>query len=130
VLAEPKGERGDVVTRVDREAEALIVAAIRERHPDHDVWSEEGGAYGPGNGEWHWKVDPLDGTNNVVLGLPLYGACLTLTRAGAPVVCAVHDAHDDATWSAVAGGGARREGRALAIGAPPPVLSTVSWLQG
>jgi myo-inositol-1(or 4)-monophosphatase len=131
VLAEPKGERGDVVTRVDREAEALIVAAIQDRFPDHDLWSEEGGAYGSADGPWRWEVDPLDGTNNFVLGLPLYGVCLTLTRDGAPVVCAIHDAHHDATCSAVAGAGARREGRALAIGPPqPPVVSTVSWLQG
>lgn len=131
VLAEPKGERGDVVTRVDREAEALIVAALRDRFPDHDVWSEEGSAAGPGDSPWRWEVDPLDGTNNFVLGLPLYGVCLTLTRDGAPVLCAFHDAHHDATCSAVAGGGARREGRPLAIGAPaPPVVSTVSWLQG
>jgi myo-inositol-1(or 4)-monophosphatase len=131
VLAEPKGERGDVVTRVDREAEALIVAAIGDRFPDHDVWSEEGTAAGPGDSAWRWVVDPLDGTNNFVLGLPLYGVCITLTRDGAPVLCAIHDAHHDATCSAVAGGGARREGRALALGAPhPPVVSTVSWLQG
>jgi myo-inositol-1(or 4)-monophosphatase len=131
VLAEPKGERGDVVTRVDREAEALIVAAIHDRFPDHDVRSEEGAAAGPGDSAWRWEVDPLDGTNNFVLGLPLYGVCLTLVHDGAPVLCAIHDAHHDATCTAVAGGGARREGRALAIGAPrPPVVSTVSWLQG
>ena len=131
VLAEPKGERGDVVTRVDREAEALIVAAIGERFPEHDVWSEEGGAYGPGGASSRWEVDPLDGTNNFVLGLPLYGVCLTLTRDGAPIVCAIHDAHHDATCSAVAGTGARRDGRAMGIGAAqPPVVSTVSWLQG
>jgi myo-inositol-1(or 4)-monophosphatase len=131
VLAEPKGERGDVVTRVDREAEALIVAALHERFPEHAVWSEEGGAAGPSQSAWRWEVDPLDGTNNFVLGLPLYGVCLTLVRDGAPILSVIHDAHHDATCSAVAGAGARREGRPLAIGAPrPPVVSTVSWLQG
>jgi myo-inositol-1(or 4)-monophosphatase len=89
VLAEPKGERGDVVTRVDREAEALIVAAIHDRFPDHDVRSEEGAAAGPGDSAWRWEVDPLDGTNNFVLGLPLYGVCLTLVHDGAPVVSTV-----------------------------------------
>jgi myo-inositol-1(or 4)-monophosphatase len=131
VLAEPKGERGDVVTRVDREAEALIVAALHERFPGHAVWSEEGGASGAEGGDWRWDVDPLDGTNNFVLGLPLYGVCLTLVHDDAPILSVIHDAHHDATCSAVAGAGARREGRPLGVGTPaPPVVSTVSWLQG
>jgi myo-inositol-1(or 4)-monophosphatase len=131
VLAEPKGERGDVVTRVDREAEALIVAALHDRFPAHAVWAEEGGSSGAADSPWRWEVDPLDGTNNFVLGLPLYGVCMTLVRDGTPVLCAIHDAHHDATCSAIAGAGARRDGRPLAIDAPrPPVVGTVSWLQG
>jgi myo-inositol-1(or 4)-monophosphatase len=131
VLAEPKGERGDVVTRVDREAEDVIVRALAGRFPDHEILAEEGGPSGAVGSPWRWEVDPLDGTNNYVLGLPVYGVCLTLCRDGAPVVCAIHDAHHDATCSAVAGAGARREGRPLAIVEPgPPAVTTVSWIQG
>jgi myo-inositol-1(or 4)-monophosphatase len=125
-----KGERGDVVTPVDRAAEALIVAGIRARFPDHAIRSEEAGSLGP-DSEWTWLVDPLDGTNNLALGLPLVGACATLLRGNRPVLAAIHDGARGQTFTAVRGAGAHRDGARLALGdAAPPQATTVSWIQG
>lgn len=59
-----KSNVSDVVTRADRESEALIARMIAERFPDHAVLGEEGGTRGDAHGEWLWVVDPLDGTTN------------------------------------------------------------------
>ena len=35
----------DVVTRADKESEALIISKINETFPDHDILAEESGEY-------------------------------------------------------------------------------------
>lgn len=47
---EVKGTGADLVTHVDRESERLIVAALRERYPDHAILGEEEGEQGAGAG--------------------------------------------------------------------------------
>ncbi|MFD2353332.1 hypothetical protein ACFSTC_34650 [Nonomuraea ferruginea] len=44
--------------------------------------TEESGLLGASGGEWTWLVDPLDGTNNVAIGLPAYVVGLALCRVG------------------------------------------------
>src|SRR5436309_7146522 len=69
----PKGDRGDVVTDLDLQAERLVVHRIRERFPGDRILAEEAGLLPPRDGRptrRTWLVDPLDGSNNVVIGLP------------------------------------------------------------
>lgn len=87
-----KGPRGDVVTRVDHEAERLIIDILHGAFPDHTIQAEEGGMLYEGS-DFVWLVDPLDGTNNYAYGLPLYGAAVTLCHQGAPIVSAIGEAH-------------------------------------
>ncbi|UVY84234.1 hypothetical protein NLU66_01160 [Brachybacterium sp. NBEC-018] len=133
---EAKGEDGDLVTHVDREAEHRIAAALAEHYPEHAVLGEENGEQGAaGDSRYRWLIDPLDGTNNYVLGLPVYGVCLTLCEDGEPVVAAVHDSPRRRTFWAVRGEGAWQQGadmpRRLAVGTPQSLrTSTVSFTQG
>ncbi len=73
----------DVVTAVDFEAEELIVRRIRERYPGDRIVSEEAGLLEPCATSSRpsgltWHVDPLDGSNNYALALPLYGVAMAL----------------------------------------------------
>ncbi len=58
----------DVVTDVDFRSEALVLEAIRERHPTDAILAEESGRHaGSAAGEAPqrmWVIDPLDGTVN------------------------------------------------------------------
>ena len=63
------------MTEADLQAEHLIVVELLRSFPNHGIVAEESGRHGP-ESEWVWWVDPLDGTNSLVLGLPLYGVCL------------------------------------------------------
>ena len=125
-----KGSAGDVVTDVDYASEHLMIKVIHDAFPDHQITSEEGGGV-DGPAEWTWLIDPLDGTNNLVLGIPLFGSCVTLSHQGEPVVAAIYAAHEDATYSAIRGQGALRDGRPIRISHPgPPERATVSWISG
>ena len=127
----PKGHAGDVVTHVDQEAERLIAAAINAAYPAHAVLGEEFGLQGDPDAEYRWLVDPLDGTNNYVLGLDLYGVCITLCRRGEPLVAVVHDSARGRSYAAIVGHGATLNGTPVRMLAPEPLdRVTVSWLQG
>ncbi|NUR89234.1 MAG: inositol monophosphatase [Nonomuraea sp.] len=102
----PKGQSGDVVTDLDLASEKLLVERILTEYPDHAVIAEESGLLGVSGGRWTWLVDPLDGTNNVAIGLPAYVVGLALCREGLPVLGVVHDPVTARTWSAVRGQGA------------------------
>ena len=61
----------DVKLETDRKCENVIIAAIRERFPEHAILSEESGMLA-GAGEYIWVIDPLDGTVNFWHGLPFF----------------------------------------------------------
>ncbi|MFI1357533.1 inositol monophosphatase family protein [Streptomyces sp. NPDC020898] len=133
--ARPKGELGDVVTDLDLAAERLVVDRIRASFPHDRILAEEAGELGTGSDDGRtWLVDPLDGSNNVVIGLPVYVVGIALCVDGAPVVGVVHDPVTGRTWSALHGGGAHGpDGRlvaapvARALSAAGPLLA---WTQG
>ena len=78
-VVETKSSPTDVVTEMDRRAEALIIDRIRAARPGDAILGEEGGetrvrgrrrtAARPA-GAVRWIVDPLDGTVNYLYGLP------------------------------------------------------------
>lgn len=131
MIVREKGESGDLVTEVDEAADRLIVDAIRSRFPHHGIRSEEQGTVSR-DSEWNWLVDPLDGTNNYALGIPLYGVCVTLVHQGVPVLGVIHDSHLEQTYVARKGRGATVDGQPLHLGPPrrEPQRMTVSWIQG
>lgn len=126
-----KGEGIDVVTAVDVACEARIIERIQQQYPDHGITGEEHGVVCNPDAEIQWLIDPLDGTNNYVMGFPLFGNCITVLRSGAPVVATVHDSVRRITTSAFKGGGAFRNGLPTRIREfPDHARTTISWTQG
>ncbi|MEU2926447.1 inositol monophosphatase [Streptomyces sp. NPDC007251] len=135
--ARPKGELGDVVTDLDVAAEQLVVGRIRERFPHDRILAEESGEIaGDGDGRTGrtWLIDPLDGSNNVVIGLAVYVVGIALCVDDTPVVGVVHDPMTGRTWSARQGGGAHGPaGRLTAPAASGPLPAAgplLAWTQG
>ena len=130
VVMEDKGDAGDVVTEVDRRAEDLIVGLIATQFPTHDIWAEERGGIRRG-GEWQWFVDPLDGTNNYALGLPVYGVSIALLHNDRPVVGVIRDSDRRHTYWACEGQGAWCDDERITVSSVvPPNRMTVGWVQG
>jgi histidinol phosphatase-like enzyme (inositol monophosphatase family) len=74
-----------IVTEADRNAEQLLRRLIAERFPDHAIVGEEfGGDDTPAT--HRWIIDPIDGTNTFVRGVPFYGVLIALEIGGEPVV--------------------------------------------
>lgn len=64
---ETKSSAIDLVTEVDKDTEALIVAALRLSRPNDSIVGEEGASY-EGNSGISWIIDPIDGTTSFVYG--------------------------------------------------------------
>jgi len=72
------------VTAADRGAEELIRAGLARALADDGVVGEEFGET-PGRNAWRWWLDPIDGTQSFVRGVPLYGTMIGLEHDGAAV---------------------------------------------
>jgi myo-inositol-1(or 4)-monophosphatase len=127
----PKGTSGDVVSDLDLAAEKLILERLRSVYPDHQIIAEESGVLGAA-GPCVWLVDPLDGTNNVAIGLPVYSVGIALCHDRIPVLGVVHSPVTGQTWSATRHGGTRGPGGdALRPAVRPPSRRPVlAWTQG
>lgn len=132
VEARAKDASGDVVTDLDVDAEELIVSRIRAVFPDHRILAEESGLLDAADHRWCWLVDPLDGTNNVAIGLHTCAVGIALCRDGLPVLGVVHDPVAGHTYSAIRDRGAH--GPDGPLWCPPHRASesggVLAWLQG
>jgi myo-inositol-1(or 4)-monophosphatase len=126
-----KDATGDVVTDLDLAAERLIIQRIRRAFPSHQIIAEESGRFNAEESAWVWLVDPLDGTNNLVIGLSAYVVGIALCKNNLPVLGVVHDPIAGQTWSAVRGRGTLGPTRTVCQPSRPvsaePVLA---WTQG
>jgi len=76
---------GSAVTRLDREASASIVAALKAYTPDFGIISEEEAtSYRPG-ADWKWVIDPVDGTASFARGYAIWGLGIGLMHEDRPV---------------------------------------------
>lgn len=76
---------GSPVTLADRASEQLIRSAIEKRFPKHTILGEEFGDNGGsalGKSDHRWIIDPIDGTQSFLHGVPLYGVLIGLEVEG------------------------------------------------
>ena len=104
----------DFVTAVDRAAEQAIGEVIRERHPDAVLVAEEG-APGADHAALTFVADPLDGTTNFLHGFPWYAVSIAALVDGDIAAAAVLNVANGELFTAVRGGGARRNGQPIAV---------------
>ena len=73
------------VTDLDRDLETMIRSRLGARFP-FDALSGEEFASAGGHGPRRWSIDPIDGTGNMVHGLPLWAISIGLIIAGEPTL--------------------------------------------
>jgi len=108
-VAGTKSSPTDVVTEMDRAAEALIRQRLLAARPGDAILGEEGGEEGgrPGGPDRvRWVVDPLDGTVNYLYGLPDWSVSIAAEVDGTVVAGVVTVPSYGEVFTATLGGGA------------------------
>ncbi len=111
---ETKAHRHDPVTVYDREADRAIADILLATDRHTGLVSEEGIHRAETNGR-RWVVDPLDGTNNFLRGVPDFAVSIALVDSEGSCVGCVYDPLRDDLYTAVRGQGARRNGSPLCV---------------
>lgn len=107
-----KGAAG-LASEADLKSEALVIRRIQKEYPGHIIVAEEDSfakklkVTGPESDEqMTWLIDPLDGTNNFLNGLPFFCVSLALVQGSEVQVAVVHNPLMQETFYAYKGGGA------------------------
>ncbi len=104
----------DIVTEADRASEDIILDAIADRFPGHDVVSEERPPEITGS-RWRWLVDPLDGTVNFAHGYPVFSVSIALMEDMKLVTGMVYDPLRNELFQAIRGNGAFLNGNPIKV---------------
>jgi myo-inositol-1(or 4)-monophosphatase len=109
------GAGGDAMKPVDLAAEAAIVDTLQKNGVSFTLISEESGIkkFGAKPGDCYVTVDPVDGTTNLVHGLPFYASSIAVSnKAELATVYAgmVVDLFHNIVYMALLGKGAYRDG--------------------
>ena len=80
----------DIKLELDVRCQDLITEVILGAFPDHAIYGEEGLA-GNQESEYHWIVDPIDGTVNFYFGIPHFCVSIALRQAGKMVAGVIYD---------------------------------------
>lgn len=112
------GAGGDAIKPVDLAAETVIVETLKQHDVSFTLISEESGVkkFGATPNECYVTVDPIDGTTNLMHGLPFYACSIAVSRQ--PILTDVYaglvaDLAHDVTYTAFEGKGAYREGKKI-----------------
>lgn len=111
-------EDKSLVTEADLAADRLITQLLREQFPSDGILSEELHHQFPSGCNRIWVVDPLDGTTNFSIGLPIWGISIARVADGCPDLAVVFFPLQKELFTAERGRGALLNNKTLRISPP------------
>jgi len=100
----------DYVCSVDKESELSIISTLKNSYPDHSFLSEESGIENGKDTNHQWIIDPLDGTNNFLRGIPHFAISIALKIKGRTEIGIIFDPIQNELFSAVLGQSSQVDG--------------------
>jgi histidinol-phosphatase len=113
VAVEHKADQSPV-TVADRGAEELLRSRLGAAFPSDGILGEEFGDQ-PGKSGRRWILDPIDGTQSFIRGVPLYGVLVGLEEEGRCVAGVAGFPGLGQTYWAASGQGAWCDGERIAV---------------
>jgi myo-inositol-1(or 4)-monophosphatase len=106
--------KADMVTYVDKTAEARIVAALSVVLPGSGFIAEEGTAQDNGE-KYRWVIDPLDGTTNYIHGISPYCVSIALMEDQEIIMGVIYEISLDEMFYAWKGNKAFLNGKEIRV---------------
>ena len=85
------------VTKGDKEAEEIMRNAIIKNFPDHGIIGEEFSNINE-KARYKWVLDPIDGTISYVIGRPIFGTLIALTKDDVPILGIINQPINNERW--------------------------------
>ena len=80
----------DMFTEADLRAEQTVREMLSAYRPDYGFLGEEGGMTPGADAANSWIVDPLDGTTNFLIGMPLFAVNIAMVNEGRVIAGVTH----------------------------------------
>jgi len=116
---EEKG-RQNFVTRVDKQAEEILVSGLSELLPEAGFIAEEGTSSKQGE-RYNWIIDPIDGTTNFIHGVFPFAISVGFTDKGEVVAGIIYEFGLEEFFYAWKGGGSWLNGSPIRVSDTPRV---------
>lgn len=114
----------DLVSYVDKTAEAMIVEALEKILPEAGFLTEEKTINR--NGErYNWIIDPLDGTTNFIHGLTVFAVSIALKEYDELVAGVVYEVNLDECFYAWKGAPAYLNGKEIHVSKAPKIADSL-----
>jgi len=104
----------DFKTKADVESERAILKVLSEKFSEYNIFAEETGEIKNGS-KYTFAVDPLDGTNNFVLGIPYFSISIALLKSDEIVFGVIYNPILDNLYFAEKGRGAYLNGKKIFV---------------
>lgn len=119
------GRKHDFVTDLDFAIEKFLKEELARLYSDIAFVGEETG--GNRNAERFWLVDPIDGTDHFIRGLPFCTTMLALIEKGDVTFSVIYDFVNDVMYTAEKDGGAFANGTPIHVNSRPLAGSRITW---
>jgi myo-inositol-1(or 4)-monophosphatase len=106
--------KNDIVTKLDKDAEKIIIDSLNRNFPEHSIFSEEDGLTDR-KSKYTWIVDPIDGTINYYSGISPFRIAMALLEDNKPIFSAIYNPVKKDIYTAKKGGGAFKNGRKMQV---------------
>lgn len=114
IKVQSKGQH-DYVTQIDYAAERIILNTLTEHYPDHCYLSEEQGETIGKATDHQWIIDPLDGTRNFIMGLPMFAVSIAKRYRGRVEHAVIYNPMTQDIYTASLGEGAQHNGKRMRV---------------
>ncbi|MBI3291162.1 inositol monophosphatase [Candidatus Falkowbacteria bacterium] len=117
----------DLCTDADLASEKVIMDYLQKHFPEYNIYSEEAGKIDKGS-DFTFVVDPLDGTNNFVLGIPYFCVIIGLEKNKDVLATVIYNPILDQVYSAIKGQGSFFQDKKLQVNSESDIKkSTIAF---
>ena len=109
-----KSTAADFRTKADLASERAVLSVLRKKYPKYGIHSEEQGISNS-HATKRFVIDPLDGTNNFVLGIPMFSVSIGLMDGARTTHSVVYNPLLKHMYFAALGKGAYCNGQKLKV---------------
>lgn len=111
----------DFVSAADTRTEKILHRELSKARPKVGFLMEESGTVEGDEGEGRWIIDPVDGTTNLLHGLPHFAISIAFAKADDLIAGLIYDPIKDEMFTAEKGQGAHLNGRRLRVSSRPDI---------